>query len=131
MHAYRAGNERLVWMVSSAPLTCHSDDEGIQKLCYERNNKWMKEFSNVAHNDASALFAFGAAHLYGKQGLIGNLKREGWNVERYPLAWPKLADVTDLPQPPHFPYNIPKSDPMRDLEVFGYFWKSLCKPAKS
>ena len=51
-----------------------------QKLLNERNQKWVKRLDNVLPGK-STLVAVGAAHLFGQQGLIEQLRLRGYQVE--------------------------------------------------
>ncbi len=60
-----------------------SEDSGINGhldlLLYTRNNDWVEKFETIAWKEAT-LFAVGAGHLGGEQGLLDLLQKKGYVV---------------------------------------------------
>lgn len=48
-------------------------------LLYKRNRNWVEQFDGIAHNN-STLFAVGAGHLGGENGVLNLLKKKGYTV---------------------------------------------------
>lgn len=66
-------------------LQMMTDDGSIdaaaqQKLLDNRNQNWIKYMPDIMQKQ-STFFAFGAAHLAGKQGVVALLKKAGYQVE--------------------------------------------------
>ena len=64
-------------------LSClkeNSHPEYFEKLTKERNLKWMQKLPSIM-NEMPAFIVVGAAHLCGENGLINELKKEGFTVE--------------------------------------------------
>lgn len=56
------------------------DAEAQRKLLQNRNEHWVKVMPAIMQKQ-STFFAFGAAHLAGKQGVVALLKKAGYQVE--------------------------------------------------
>ncbi|MBS1536071.1 MAG: TraB/GumN family protein [Bacteroidetes bacterium] len=56
------------------------DAEAQRKLLQNRNEHWVKVIPEMMQKQ-STFFAFGAAHLAGKQGVVALLKKAGYQVE--------------------------------------------------
>ncbi|MFN8275009.1 MAG: TraB/GumN family protein [Flavobacteriaceae bacterium] len=56
------------------------DAEAQRKLLQNRNEHWVKVMPEMMQKQ-SIFFAFGAAHLAGKQGVVALLKKAGYQVE--------------------------------------------------
>ncbi len=54
-------------------------------LVYDRNAKMIREI-NAISSESTAFYAIGAAHLYGKTGLLVGLKRRGWKLKPVALT---------------------------------------------
>lgn len=48
-------------------------------MLYNRNREWVKQFTNIA-SEKSTLFAVGAGHLPGDQGVLNLLRRMGYTL---------------------------------------------------
>lgn len=63
-------------------LTMH-DDSGVSAhidlLLYNRNRNWVNQFDTIAHTTPT-LFAIGAGHLGGDQGILDLLIKKGYSV---------------------------------------------------
>jgi uncharacterized protein YbaP (TraB family) len=51
----------------------------IDILLFKRNRNWVQQFPGIANANAT-LFAVGAAHLGGEQGVINLLKQQGYTL---------------------------------------------------
>ncbi|WP_165958079.1 TraB/GumN family protein [Segetibacter sp. 3557_3] len=51
----------------------------LDLLLYDRNRNWVKQFRDIALNKKT-LFAVGAGHLGGKQGVLNLLRQQGYAV---------------------------------------------------
>ena len=58
---------------------CDSTPEEEELLIYGRNKKWMTSIPAIM-SDQPTLFAVGAAHLVGEEGLLSMLRKEGYTV---------------------------------------------------
>jgi uncharacterized protein YbaP (TraB family) len=62
----------------------HKSDPGMEQymdlLLYDRNKNWVKQMPLIMQQK-STLFAVGAGHLPGKQGVISLLKKAGYTVK--------------------------------------------------
>jgi len=54
-----------------------------QSLLVERNNNWMPILESLFGNEKTEFILVGAAHLVGQHGLLQQLKREGYTVQKY------------------------------------------------
>ena len=54
-------------------------------LVYDRNAKMIREI-NAISSESTAFYAIGAAHLYGKTGLLVGLKKRGWKLKPVSLT---------------------------------------------
>lgn len=61
--------------------TCDGTPEEEEMLIYGRNDNWMKQMPEIM-KQKSTFFAVGAGHLPGKRGLLAQLKKAGYTVER-------------------------------------------------
>ena len=59
---------------------CPSTQEEKDELNKERNIKWMKQLPDMM-NDKPSFIAVGCLHLVGEDGLINQLRKEGYTVE--------------------------------------------------
>lgn len=59
---------------------CKSTQEEMDILVNDRNMAWIKQMPEMM-KEKSTLFAVGAGHLFGEQGLIPLLKQQGYEVE--------------------------------------------------
>jgi len=75
LHLYEQQNIKQLYKVSKKSL-------GKQKhlLLFDRNKKMTQKISQLTQN-GTLFTAVGAAHLYGKYGLVALLKREGFKVK--------------------------------------------------
>jgi uncharacterized protein len=60
------------------------DPMEMRGLLEDRNVKWMKLLPKIM-KDCSSFIAVGALHLAGKEGLVSELRRKGYRVERVSL----------------------------------------------
>lgn len=54
-------------------------------LVYDRNRDMLREIDSVSAQ-TTAFYAIGAAHLYGKKGLLAGLKKKGWKISPVSLS---------------------------------------------
>ena len=54
-------------------------EEFMDLLLYSRNRKWVQQMPNIMM-EGSLLFAVGAGHLPGEQGVINLLRKKGFTV---------------------------------------------------
>lgn len=54
-------------------------DKYIDIMLYNRNRNWVKQFDNIA-KEKSTLFAVGAGHLPGNQGVLNLLRKKGYTI---------------------------------------------------
>lgn len=70
--------------LDSISALTESEEGGMEKylelLLYSRNRNWVQQFPNIA-KDKSTLFAVGAGHLPGKQGVLNLLRQKGFTVK--------------------------------------------------
>lgn len=62
-------------------------------LLYGRNRKWVHQMANIM-NEGLILFAVGAGHLGGEQGVINLLRKRGYTVKPLPNVWPAAKPVS-------------------------------------
>merc|ERR1712096_402515 len=90
---FKSGEERMMALLGRS---CSYIDETaleIHKIVFrDRNHKWMKVMRTVSNSNVPTAFVVGAAHLYGKDGILNLSRQEGWTVERcHDFAWPTLS----------------------------------------
>lgn len=56
--------------------------EIYERLVVERNENWMKEIKQYLKSEEDYLVVVGAAHLFGKDGILSKLKAAGYEVEQ-------------------------------------------------
>ncbi|MFT3823483.1 MAG: TraB/GumN family protein [Chitinophagaceae bacterium] len=86
---YRKVNQQMVDAYKTQNLEymdelIHKSDPGLEEyldlLVYSRNRNWVKQIPEIINNQ-SVLFAVGAGHLPGKQGVISLLRKQGYTVK--------------------------------------------------
>ena len=63
----------------------HEMPEVYQVLVVQRNQAWLPQITALLQTPERELVLVGALHLSGKQGLIAQLKRQGYRVKPYQL----------------------------------------------
>lgn len=61
----------------------------LDLLLYNRNRNWAEKFGTIA-SQGSYLFAVGAGHLPGEQGVLSLLRKQGYTVKPVPNEIPKM-----------------------------------------
>lgn len=70
----------------------------LDLLLYNRNRNWAEKFGSVA-SQGSYLFAVGAGHLPGDQGVLNLLRKKGYTVKPVVNEIPKLDNPTNMRTP--------------------------------
>lgn len=84
---YKAGDLSSLYTLSidedpTLPKSsCPMSDEKMAKICDERNKKWMEQLPELLKAN-SLLIVVGALHLPGEEGLLFQLDKLGYKVER-------------------------------------------------
>jgi uncharacterized protein YbaP (TraB family) len=55
--------------------------EYMDLMLYDRNRRWVKQMPDIMRPAGNTLFAVGAGHLPGDQGVISLLKKAGFTVK--------------------------------------------------
>ena len=56
--------------------------ELYQKIILDRNQRWLEEIARLVQQGSDAMVVVGAAHLVGKDGVVGMLAARGFEVEQ-------------------------------------------------
>jgi uncharacterized protein YbaP (TraB family) len=56
-------------------------NEYMDLMLYDRNRRWVQQMPDIMSREGSTLFAVGAGHLPGDQGVISLLKKAGYSVK--------------------------------------------------
>jgi len=56
-------------------------NEYMDLMLYDRNRRWVAKFPKIMREGGTTLFAVGAGHLAGDQGVINLLKKAGYTVK--------------------------------------------------
>ena len=67
-------------MEEESEMSCGTSEEDEEKLIYNRNRNWV-ELMPAMMTEQPTLFAVGAAHLCGEQGVLKLLEKAGYTVE--------------------------------------------------
>lgn len=80
--AYKAQNvteiENAMYM--SKEIECSNNEEAMDKIVYERNRNWVAMMPAIMKTKPT-LFAVGAGHLFGEQGVLEMLRKAGYKIE--------------------------------------------------
>jgi uncharacterized protein YbaP (TraB family) len=60
----------------------HSDPVTHKALFSDRNTKWLPQIEAIAHKNENYLVIVGAGHLVGDDGVVAQLRRDGYTVEQ-------------------------------------------------
>lgn len=78
INAYRSKNLNEIQRLNSSKSALISDYEDL--LLNNRNKNWVHLIPKIS-SDKPTFFGVGAAHLFGKKGVINLLRDEGYTVE--------------------------------------------------
>lgn len=80
---YQLATEYKSQNMDSIDALTKSEEGGMKKyldiMLYDRNRNWVKQFANIA-SEKSTLFAVGAGHLPGEQGVLNLLRNMGYTL---------------------------------------------------
>lgn len=79
--AWQEGDEdRLENLINIAAL--ESDERSYDALFTDRNKNWVPKIEKLFNNTNKEFVLVGAGHLFGKGGLLGLLKNQGYTIEQ-------------------------------------------------
>ncbi|MCL6416480.1 TraB/GumN family protein [Aestuariirhabdus sp. Z084] len=80
--AWRSGDLAILEQDVMAPMQNDYPDI-YRELLVERNNAWMQEIERLLQNDQTELVLVGTLHLVGNDGILQQLRQQGYTVERW------------------------------------------------
>ena len=84
LDAWQVGDSaRLESLINDAALD--SDEKSYEALFSVRNKNWVPKIEAMFNNKHKELVLVGAGHLFGKDGLLALLKKQGYTIEQSSL----------------------------------------------
>jgi uncharacterized protein YbaP (TraB family) len=80
--AWRSGNLKALFETGIQPMM-ENYPKIYQSLLVDRNNNWLPKIERLIEQPKEKFILVGALHLIGKDGLLQQLKKRGYQVQRY------------------------------------------------
>ena len=80
--AWRSGNRKALFETGIQPMM-ENYPKIYQSLLVDRNNNWLPKIERLIEQPKEKFILVGALHLIGKDGLLQQLKKRGYQVQRY------------------------------------------------
>jgi uncharacterized protein YbaP (TraB family) len=80
--AWRSGNRQSLFEKGIQPMM-ENYPKIYQSLLVDRNNNWLPKIERLIEQPKEKFILVGALHLIGKDGLLQQLKKRGYQVQRY------------------------------------------------
>ncbi|OUR70496.1 hypothetical protein A9Q76_07310 [Arcobacter sp. 31_11_sub10_T18] len=82
LQAWRDGENQTIYKLFVADMKKYTP-KLYKSILVERNNNWMPVLKSLFKNNKTEFVLVGTAHLVGKDGLLQQLKSQGYKVERF------------------------------------------------